>query len=86
MGLVDRIVPADALLDEAIALAEKIASRPPMAINYIKTLINDGMQCDLQRALRMEGAMAVHLFETQDNKEACAAFLEKRPHKEFIGK
>lgn len=86
MGLVDKVVPAADLLEEACALAEKIASRPPMAVQYIKTLVNDGMQCDLQRALKMEGAMAAHLFETQDNKEACAAFLEKRPHKDFIGR
>lgn len=86
MGLVDKVVPAQNLLDEALSIAEKIASRPPMAIRYIKTLVNEGIQCDLQRALRMEGAMAVHLFETQDNKEACAAFLEKRPHKDFIGR
>lgn len=86
MGLVDKVVPAAELMNEALALAEKIASRPPMAVRYIKTLVNEGIQCDLQRALRMEGALAVHLFETQDNKEACAAFLEKRPHKEFIGR
>ena len=86
MGLVDKVVPAASLLDETMALAEKIASRPPMAVRYIKTLVNEGIQCDLKRALRMEGAMAVHLFETQDNKEACAAFLEKRPHKDFIGR
>ncbi len=86
MGLVDKVVPADALMDEAMALAEKIASRPPMAIRYIKTLVNQGTQCDMQSALRMEGALAVHLFETKDNKEACDAFLEKRPHKEWIGR
>lgn len=86
MGLVDKVVPTESLLDEALAMAEKIAEKPPLAIRYIKTLVNEGIQCDLQRALRMEGALAVHLFDTQDNKEACAAFLEKRPHKEFIGK
>lgn len=85
MGLVDQVVPADQLLDKAMELAQKIAKRPPRAIRYIKTLVNEGMQTDLQRALRMEGAMAVHLFDTKDNKEACAAFLEKREPNEFTG-
>lgn len=86
MGLVDHVVPAADLLEEACNLAKRIANQPPMAIQYIKTLVNEGTQCDLQRALKMEGALAVHLFETQDNKEACAAFLEKRSHMDFIGR
>lgn len=86
MGLVDRVVPAASLMDEAMALAEKIASKAPMAIRYIKTSIYDGMQCDLQRALQMESALFAHLYSTQDTKEAYAAYLEKRPHKEYIGR
>ena len=86
MGLVDRVVPADRLMDEALALAEKIASKAPMAIRYIKTSIYDGMQCDLQRALQMESALFAHLYATKDTKEAYAAYLEKRPPKGFIGR
>ena len=86
MGLVDRVVPAADLMTEALALAEKIASRPPMAIRYIKTAVYDGMQCDLERALQIESALFSHLYATQDTKEAYAAFLEKRPAKPFIGR
>ena len=86
MGLVDRVVPADRLMDEALALAEKIASKAPMAIRYIKTSIYEGMQCDLQRALQMESALFAHLYATKDTKEAYAAYLEKRPPKGFIGR
>ncbi len=86
LGVVDLVVPADKLMEEAIALAQKLASRAPMAVRYIKDLVNEGVQTNLERAMRMEGAFAAHLFETEDKKEACAAFLEKRPCKEFIGR
>jgi len=86
MGLVDKVVPAERLMEESLALAEKIASKAPMAIRYIKTSIYDGMQCDLQRALQMESALFAHLYSTQDMKEAYAAFFEKRSPKDFIGR
>ena len=86
MGLVDKVVPADHLMDEALAFADKLATKPPLAIKYIKTSIYDGAQCDLQRALQMESALFAHLYSTQDMKEAYAAFLEKRPPKEYIGR
>jgi len=86
MGLVEQVVSADQLMDTALNLAEKIASKPPMAIRYIKTSVYDGMQCDLQRALQMESALLAHLYATEDMKEAYAASLEKRPHKDYIGR
>ena len=86
LGVVDMVVPADQLMDEAIALAEKYAAQAPMAIKYAKILTYEGMQTDLQRALRMEAGMAAHLFDTEDKKEACLAFLEKRERKPFVGK
>lgn len=86
LGVVDIVVPADRLMEEAMTLAEKLAAKAPLAVQYIKSLVHEGLQTDLQRALKMEGGMAAHLFSTQDKKEACTAFLEKRPHKEFVGK
>ena len=86
LGVVDRIFPADTLMDEAMALAEKIAGQAPLAVKYAKILTYDGLQTDLQRAIRMEGAMAAHLFSTADKNEACSAFLEKREHKPFVGR
>lgn len=86
LGLVDIVTPAETLMEEAVALAEKLASRAPLSIRYIKTLVNEGMQTDLQRAQQIEASMASHLFTTQDKAEACRAFLEKRPCGEFVGK
>ena len=86
MGLVDQVVPADTLMSEAVTMAEAIAAQPPMAVRYIKALVNAGPEMDLDRALQLEGAMAPQLFATWDNKEACAAFLEKRPHRDWVGR
>ena len=69
-----------------MALAEKLASKAPMSVRYIKTMVYEGMQTDLQRAQVLEAALASHLFTTQDKFEACSAFLEKRPQKEWLGK
>ena len=86
IGLVERVVPAERLMEEAMALARQIADQAPLAIRYIKTSVYDGMQCDLQRALQMEAALFAHLYSSQDTREAYAAFLEKRPHKDYIGR
>lgn len=85
LGVVDMVVPADRLMGEALILAEKYANQAPMAIRYAKILTYEGIQMDLTRALRMEAGMAAHLFETEDKKEACMAFLEKRKRKPFVG-
>lgn len=86
MGLVDKVVPAKSLLDEAFALANRIAEKAPITIRYIKTAIYDGAQCDLQRALQIEAALFAHLYSTEDTKESYAAFLEKRKPKEYLGR
>lgn len=86
LGAVDLVVPAGKLMEEAMALAEKLAAKAPLSVRYIKTLVHEGMQTDLQRAQQMEASMAAHLFTTQDKAEACNAFLEKRPRKEFLGR
>ena len=86
MGAVDLVVPTEQLMEAAMTLAEKLAAKAPLSIRYIKTLVYEGMQTDLQRAQQIEASMAAHLFTTQDKFEACRAFLEKRPHGEFTGK
>jgi len=85
IGLVDKVVKAEDLMAEAMAMAEKIASKPPLAISYARTAIYDGLQCDLQRGLLIEAALFAQLYCTEDMREAYAAFLEKRPAKEYKG-
>lgn len=85
IGLVDKVVKAEKLMDEAMELASKIASKPPLAIKYARTAIYDGIQCDLQRGLQIEAGLFAQLYCTEDMKEAYAAYLEKRPSRGYKG-
>ena len=86
LGVVDMVVPADKLLEEAVAFAERLAAKPPLAIKYLKANIHEGLQIDLDRALRMEGFTNALLFGTADKYEAMLAFMEKREHRPWVGK
>lgn len=85
IGLVNRVVPAENLLEEARATALKFAMQPRFALGMIKTLVNEGMSMDLKSALAFEGRCFESLFGTEDQKEGVKAFIEKRkPH--FTGR
>ena len=86
IGLVDEVSEPDELMADALRMAEKIAHWGPLAMKYLKTAVNDGLQCDLQRGLQIEAALFAQLYGTQDQQEAMHAFLEKRPPKPFVGK
>jgi enoyl-CoA hydratase len=78
IGLVNRVVPADRLLAEARALAEKLAARAPVALRMIKEAMNDGYDLDLPKGLALEAKAWAVAFSTADKREGVAAFLEKR--------
>jgi len=78
MGLVDRIVPATALMDEAFNLALTLAAKAPRAIALAKVAINDGVNMPLDEALEMEAELFGQSADTADRREGTAAFLEKR--------
>jgi enoyl-CoA hydratase len=78
IGLVNRVVPADRLLVEARALAEKLAARAPVALRMIKEAMNDGYDLDLPKGLALEAKAWAVAFSTADKREGVAAFLEKR--------
>lgn len=86
IGLVDRVVRAESLMDEALKMAEKIADSPPLAVKYVKLSVNEGSQCDLTRAIQLEANIFAQLYATEDLREAYDAYLEKRPHKPYQGK
>ena len=86
IGLVDELAEPEELMDRALAMAEKIAEWGPLAMQYLKIAVADGIQCDLERGLQIESALFAQLYGTQDQQEAMNAFLEKRPHKPFVGK
>lgn len=78
LGLVNRVVPQEALLNEAVALAKKIAAQPPWAIRLIKRAVTLGQDTDLPTAMELERLGFGLLFATEDMREGVAAFLEKR--------
>lgn len=78
LGLVSKIVEDDAVMSEALALAEHIASLPPIAIAQIKEVIIHGADASLAAALAMERKAVQVLFASQDKQEGMKAFLEKR--------
>ncbi|MCJ2181560.1 enoyl-CoA hydratase-related protein [Novosphingobium sp. 1949] len=77
-GLVARVVPAAALMDEAMKAAEKIASLPPLAIKANKEAVNLAFETTLDTGLVMERRLFQVLTATRDKEEGMAAFVEKR--------
>jgi enoyl-CoA hydratase len=78
-GLVARVVPAASLLDEALKVAETIASMPPLAAIAVKEMVNAAFEIPLSQGIRFERRLFHGLFGTEDQKEGMAAFVEKRP-------
>lgn len=78
IGLVNRVVPTESVLEEAVALAGKLAERPRFGLQTIKKLVNEGLNMDLQSALAYETRGFSSLFGTEDQKEGVSAFIEKR--------
>jgi enoyl-CoA hydratase len=77
-GLVNRVVPVEAYLDEALKLAEEVASRAPAAIRSAKKMVNQAYERFLSDSLLEEKKEFYNLFATEDQKEGMRAFAEKR--------
>jgi enoyl-CoA hydratase/carnithine racemase len=77
-GLVSRVVPADKLVDDVMAVARKIASQSPMAVMMNKELVNAALETTLATGVRLERRLFHSLFAFEDQKEGMAAFVEKR--------
>ncbi len=78
IGLVNRVVSAEALIEEAKGLAMKIIEVSPTAVRIAKTVINRGVDANLTTANSYETEAFSILFSTEEAKEGMAAFLEKR--------
>jgi enoyl-CoA hydratase/carnithine racemase len=79
IGLVDEVVPKGAGLARALALAEAVGKQSPSAVRACKQLIHGARTASPQQALRAEREAFLTLFDTEDQREGVAAFLEKRP-------
>jgi len=85
IGLVNRVVPPEELMKAAMELAQKIASRPPLAVRYAKEAVNRSQEGDAASGFALESYLHALTCTTEDKKEGVAAFLEKRKGK-FKGK
>ena len=78
LGLVNKVVPKDNYLEEAVKLAKKIASMPRMAVIAAKNSVLKAYELPLKEGLDAERKNFYFLFSTEDQKEGMKAFLEKR--------
>ena len=81
LGIFDKLVAEESLMDETLAYARKLASGPSMAQGYIKLSVNMGLETGLSEGLAIERAHQNQLFASEDVAEGLRAFLEKRPPK-----
>ncbi len=77
-GLVSKVFPADVLVDEAVKMAQVIASKGRVSVMMAKEAVNAADELTLAEGLRFERRLFHSLFATQDQKEGMSAFLEKR--------
>lgn len=78
VGLVNRVVPPEALQEEALKLATELAAKPLVALAYAKRLMNRVRSLDVDAATELEAGLFGLTFATEDQKEGMGAFLEKR--------
>ncbi len=77
-GLINKVVPADMLMKEATALAERIAAKSPLILKLLKRTLTHGADMPMPAAIAHEQAMIGLVLDSADAHEGCMAFLEKR--------
>jgi enoyl-CoA hydratase len=85
MGLVNKVVPAEKLMEEALALAGEIAGKSPLAIRTAKEAVLKCFETTLAEGLNFERRSFYMLFASEDQKEGMKAFVEKR-QASFVGR
>lgn len=85
IGLVNKVVPSDQLMAEALKMAKRFSNRGAIALRMAKTTINEGLRMDIEAGLQYERQCYGLLYATQDQKEGMKAFKEKRKP-QFQGK
>lgn len=78
VGIVSRITPLAALVEEALAVALKIAEMAPLAVLANKEMVNAAMEMPLTQGILFERRLFHSLFALEDRKEGMTAFIEKR--------
>ena len=79
LGLVNAVVPHDRLQDEALALAQRLAAKPPLAVRYMREVFYRSLDVEFRKGVRNAIDLNCLLRETEDASEGMRAFNEKRP-------
>ncbi|MBZ4663380.1 MAG: enoyl-CoA hydratase/isomerase family protein [Caloramator sp.] len=83
IGLVNKVVPQENLMDEVMDLANSISKNAPVAVRMCKVAINRGIDVDIKTGIQYEAEIFSHCFSTEDQRDAMAAFLDKRKVDKF---
>lgn len=86
IGLVNAVYPQAELMDQAKKMAAGIAKNAPIAVRACKKAINEGLDANMDDAIVIEEKIFGKCFETYDQKEGMAAFMEKRKVEAFLNK
>ena len=86
IGLVNKVVESEELMNECMAMAKTIAAKAPLAVRYAKEAINRGVETDMDTGIVIENGLFGLCFATTDQKEGMGAFMEKRKEKHFQNK
>lgn len=81
LGLVDRVVPADEVYEQAYAWASKLAQGPALALRAAKETVDAGLETDLETGLALERTWFAGLFATEDRERGMRSFVEEGPGK-----
>jgi enoyl-CoA hydratase len=76
-GVINRLVPAAELMDEALKMAESIAAKAPLGIRMAKEAMRLGLDLELESGLQVEAELFARCFASSDQKEAMRSFLKK---------
>ncbi len=78
IGIVNGVVPGDALMETVLGVAAQIASRAPLSVRGLKRVVHEGQDLDLKAGMELELSIYYRLFKTADRREGVASFNEKR--------
>ena len=78
IGLVNKVVPREKLMEETLALANKLAAKPRVALSLIKHCVDAGVDMDIAAGLTLERNAFVVTYASEDGREGIGAFIEKR--------